>query len=110
MQKQIALTVTGVIVGLGFIAWLQPNDSSGATVVLVICVMLVLAAGAFPWRRSSNLPPANSGPDNAPNLDNVGSSGVALVPDKLCFSLRFIGELRAMPSSRPLWRLHRSWE
>jgi multisubunit Na+/H+ antiporter MnhG subunit len=56
MRKHIALTALGLVIGLAFLAWLRPNEASGATVVLVLCVILANAAGAMSFKRAAKPP------------------------------------------------------
>jgi hypothetical protein len=52
MQKHLILTGAGLGLGLLALAWLRPNTSGGATLVVVLGVLLANTMGAVVWRQA----------------------------------------------------------
>jgi multisubunit Na+/H+ antiporter MnhG subunit len=47
MQKHIVLTAVGLLLGLLALAWVRPNTSAGASLLLLVAIVVVNAVGAL---------------------------------------------------------------
>jgi len=47
MQKHIILTALGLLLGLLALAWVEPATKSGATLLVLLVIVVVNAVGAF---------------------------------------------------------------
>jgi hypothetical protein len=54
MRKHLVLTAMGLILALLALAWMRPNTSAGASLVIVLTIMIVNAIGVLVPKR---LPP-----------------------------------------------------
>ncbi|MDO9711989.1 hypothetical protein [Paracraurococcus lichenis] len=46
MQKHAALTIFGLVFGIAMLAWVEPNTSGGASLLVVLCIFIANASGA----------------------------------------------------------------
>jgi TRAP-type uncharacterized transport system fused permease subunit len=52
MQKHVVLTAVGLLLSLLVLAWVRPNTSAGASLLILTIIVVVNAIGVVVMRRS----------------------------------------------------------